>query len=230
MLDRRAPWRPQETVFSSLKPSREYSKGLPAGPEAAPASDSSHKIRGPRDSVASRGPQEKNSRYGFSGFSDFEFGLPSAECFSSPADPACVTSSIRVPLSRCTFFPAEVITVPCVAFDAAAFKFRPFNPKTPWLFEVSCPAAFNPPTAPFEAPATFPAAFAVEFTAPPAAPPTLAAAFVTVPAAPPAAEVTPPSPPRPPAIPEPAAEPLSPPIVSTSEPAAEALLCDDASA
>src|SRR5437773_11918038 len=75
--------------------------------------------------------------------------------------------------------------------------------------------------APREAPATFPPALAAEFNVPPAAPPTLAAVFVTVPAAPPAAEVTPPNAPRPPAIPGPAAEPLRPPIVSISEPAAE---------
>src|SRR5438046_5591862 len=82
--------------------------------------------------------------------------------------------------------------------------------------------------APREAPATFPPALAAEFNVPPAAPPTLAAVFVTVPAAPPAAEVTPPNAPRPPAIPGPAAEPLRPPIVSISEPAAEALLCAEA--
>src|ERR1700747_981590 len=99
------------------------------------------------------------------------------------------------------FFPAEVITEPCVAFEVAAFRFRPFRPNTPWLLEVSCPAAFNPPTAPFEAPTTLPPAPAAEFTAPPAAPPTLAAVFVTAPTAPPAPEVTPPSAPRPLAAP-----------------------------
>src|SRR5216684_1055580 len=123
------------------------------------------------------------------------------------------------------FFPAEVITEPCVAFDAAAFRLRPFRPKTPWLFEVSWPAAFNPPTAPFDAPAILPPAPAAEFTAPPATPPTLAAVFVTPPTAPPAAELTPPSAPRPPAAPDPAAEAPAPPNVSRSDPAADALLC-----
>src|SRR5436853_5231969 len=66
-----------------------------------------------------------------------------------------------------------------------------------------------------------PPAFAAEFTAPPAAPPALAAVFVTAPAAPPAADVTPPSAPRP----DPAAEAPMLPIMSMSDPAAEALLC-----
>src|SRR5439155_22762063 len=70
-----------------------------------------------------------------------------------------------------------------------------------------------------------PPTFAAEFTAPPAAPPTLDAVFVTAPAAPPAVDVTPPSPPRPPAIPDPAAEAPMLPIMSMSDPAAEALLC-----
>src|SRR2546421_12522509 len=70
-----------------------------------------------------------------------------------------------------------------------------------------------------------PPTFAAEFTAPPAAPPTLDAVFVTAPAAPPAVDVTPPSPPRPPAIPDPAAEAPMLPIMSMSDPAAEALVC-----
>src|SRR5260370_25116096 len=109
------------------------------------------------------------------------------------------------------FFPAEVITETCVAFDAAAFRFRPFRPNTPWLLEVSWPAAFNPPTAPFEAPAMLPPLPPAEFTAPPAAPPTLPAVFLTPPTAPPAPEVPPPSPPRPPAAPDPASEAPAPP-------------------
>src|SRR6266550_2491877 len=160
----------------------------------------------------------------------FGSGLLAAGCLASPWGPAsaCDTSSIRVPLSRCTFFPAEVISEPSVAFEPAALRFRPFRPKTPWLFEVSWPAVFKPPTAPFEVLAMLPPAFAAEFTVPPATPPTLAAVFVTVPAAPPAAEVTPPSAPRPPAIPDPAAEAPMPPMVSLSDPAADALLCAEA--
>src|SRR6267378_4566983 len=162
--------------------------------------------------------------------SDFGSGLLARGCLEAPCSPACAceTRSIRVPLSRCTFFPAEVITEPSVAFEPAALRFRPFRPKTPWLFEVSWPAVFKPPTAPFEAPAMFPPAFAAEFTVPPATPPTLAAVFVTVPAAPPAVEVTPPSAPRPPVIPDPAAEAPTPPIASMSDPAADALLCAEA--
>src|SRR3989442_11208874 len=66
-------------------------------------------------------------------------GVLAADGFVSPCEPAwaCETRSILVPLSRWTFFPAEVITEPCVAFEAAALRFRPFKPKTPWLFEVS---------------------------------------------------------------------------------------------
>src|SRR5216683_5417614 len=140
--------------------------------------------------------------------SDFASGLFVAGCLDAPCSPApaCETSSIRVPLSRCTFLPAEVITEPCVAFEAAALRFRPFMPNTPWLFEVSWPAAFKPPTAPLEAPATPPPAFAAELTVPPATPPTLAAVFVTAPTAPPAVDVSPPSAPRPPPPPDPAAE------------------------
>src|SRR5207245_9831082 len=106
----------------------------------------------------------------------------------APRPPACAceTSSIRVPLSRWTFFPVDVITEPCVALEAAVFRLRPLRPNTPWLFEVSCPAAFRPPTASLEVPATLPAAFVVEFTAPPAAPPTLATVLLTGPTPPPA--------------------------------------------
>ena len=71
--------------------------------------------------------------------SDFGSGLFAEGCLAAPGPPACAceTSSIRVPLSRCTFFPAEVITEPCVAFEPAALRFRPFSPNTPWLLEVS---------------------------------------------------------------------------------------------
>src|SRR6266404_1124386 len=157
-------------------------------------------------------------------------GLLAAGGFDPPCSPAfaCETSNIRVPLSRCTFFPAEVITEPCVAFEPAAFRFKPFNPNAPWLFEVSCPAAFKPPTAPFEAPAMLPPAVAAEFKVPPAAPPVLAAVFVTAPTAPPAVDVTPPNAPRPPAVPEPAADAPMPPMVSMSAPAADAPLSAEA--
>src|SRR4029077_12896519 len=76
--------------------------------------------------------------------SPFCSGLPAAGCLASPCEPACAseTSNIRVPLSRRTFLPVEVITEPCVAFDAAAFRFRPFRPNTPWLFELIWPEAF----------------------------------------------------------------------------------------
>jgi len=41
---------------------------------------------------------------------------------------ACVTNNKRVPLSRCTFFPADMITAPSAAFDAFAFKVSPLRP------------------------------------------------------------------------------------------------------
>src|SRR6266850_7663396 len=162
--------------------------------------------------------------------SGFASGLLAAAGFDAPCSPAfaCETSNIRVPPSRCTFFPAEVITEPCVAFEPAALRFKPFNPNAPWLFEVSCPAAFRPPTAPFEAPAMLPPAFAAEFTVPPATPPALAAVFVTAPTAPPAVDVTPPNAPRPLAVPEPAADAPMPPMASMSAPAADAPLCAEA--
>src|SRR6266850_2424134 len=126
--------------------------------------------------------------------SGFPSGLLAAGGFDLPCSPAfaCETSNIRVPPSRCTFFPAEVITEPCVAFEPAALRFKPFNPNTPWLFEASCAAAFKPPTAP-----------------------------VNAPTAPPAVDVTPPNAPRPLAMPEPAAEAPMPPMVSMSAPAAD---------
>src|SRR6266568_6467393 len=64
--------------------------------------------------------QRLNRDYSFSGLlgsgfgSDFGSGLLAEGCFEAPAAPACVceTSSIRVPLSRWTFFPVDVITEP----------------------------------------------------------------------------------------------------------------------
>src|SRR5713101_2124815 len=41
---------------------------------------------------------------------------------------ACATNNSRVPLSRCTFFPADMITAPSAAFDAFAFKVSPLRP------------------------------------------------------------------------------------------------------
>src|SRR6266481_1197743 len=162
--------------------------------------------------------------------SDFGSGLFAVGCLDETCPPAgiCETRSMRVPPSQWNFLPAEVITEPSVAFEPAALRFSPFRPNTPWQFEVSWPAVFKPPTAPFVVPAMFPPAFAAEFTVPPATPPTLAAVFVNVPAAPPAVEVTPPSALRPPAIPDPAAEAPMPPIASMSDPAADALLCAEA--
>src|SRR5207253_10893815 len=98
------------------------------------------------------------------------------------------------------------------------------------VFVVRCPAGFGPPVAPREAPAPFPLALAAGSTVRPAPPPAVAAVFVTVPPAPPAAELTPPIAPRPPAMPEPAAEPLRPPIVSISSPAIDGPPCAEASA
>src|SRR6266852_9239949 len=132
-------------------------------------------------------------RYCLFGFSGLDFGSAlgaapfDAACFDSPCAPASAweISSICVPLSRCTFLPADVMIEPCELFEAAEFRLRPFNPKTPRLFEVSCPAVFNPlaapPATPLTEPAAFPATFAVELSAPPAVLPTFAAVCVTAP-------------------------------------------------
>jgi hypothetical protein len=146
---------------------------------------------------------------------------------SAPAF-AFETSSMRVPLSRCTFFPAEVINELCVLLTAVDVKLSPFKPNTPSLLDVICPAEFKPPMAPLDAPATLPVAFPAEFRAPPAVPPTPAAVFVMEPAAPPAVEATPPSAPRPPDIPEPAADAPMPPAESKSDPAAAVFVCAEA--
>lgn len=68
--------------------------------------------------------------------------------FGDPSAADCVTSNIFVPPSSRTFVPAEVITDPCVPFAVALLRFNSFSPNTPRLFDVNCPAAFNPPTAP----------------------------------------------------------------------------------
>src|SRR5882762_7692800 len=126
---------------------------------------------------------------------------------------ACETSKNCVPLSRCTFLLVEVISEPCVLLETAEFRFIPLRPNTPWLLEVSWPAAFNPPTAPRVAPA----AFTVELTAPPATPPALAAVLVTAPVAAPAVDRTPPRAPPPLAR----AEPTAPPPADKSSPPIE---------
>src|SRR5229473_8454045 len=129
-------------------------------------------------------------------------------CFGLLFEP-CATNRSCVPLSRCTFLLVEVISEPCVLLEAAVFRLSPSSPNTPWLLEVSWPAAFNPPTAPRAAPA----AFTVELTAPPATPPALAAVLVTAPVAAPAVERTPPSAPPPPLA---RAEPTAPPPAAKS--------------
>src|SRR5258707_9563814 len=126
---------------------------------------------------------------------------------------ACETSKNCVPLSRCTFLLVEVISDPCVLLEAAEFRLSPSRPKTPWLLEVSWPAAFKPPTAPRAAPA----AFTVELTALLATPRALAAVLVTAPVAAPAVERTPPSAPPPLAR----AEPIAPPPADKSSPPPE---------
>ena len=68
--------------------------------------------------------------------------------FGDASAPDCVTSNILVPPSSRTFFPAEVIADPWVPFAIALLRFNPLNPNAPRLFDVSCPAAFKPPTAP----------------------------------------------------------------------------------
>src|SRR6266404_3238277 len=133
-------------------------------------------------------------------------------CFGLLFEP-CATNRSCVPLSRCTFLLEEVISEPCVLLEAAVFRLSPSSPNTPWLLEVSWPAAFKPPTAP----RTTPAVFTVELTAPLATPPAFAAVFVTAPVAAPAVERTPPSAPPPLAR----AEPIAPPPADKSSPPPE---------
>src|SRR5205085_5577284 len=70
------------------------------------------------------------------------------------AAPLCVAlsteSSIRVPLSRWTLRPAELMTEPLpLALPAVACcRLRSWSPKTPWLEEANMPLAFKPPLAP----------------------------------------------------------------------------------
>src|SRR5258708_17870681 len=139
------------------------------------------------------------------------------------------------------FLPAEVISEPCVLFDPAAFRFRPFRPKTPWLLEVNWPAEFGPQTAPREvAPrveVAEPAALTVEHaaapTVPAAFPPTFAAVLVTAPTEPLAVEATPPTSPPPPeerAPPEPLALPMPEPARSGAASELDAMVSAAASA
>src|SRR5882672_4468607 len=96
--------------------------------------------------------------------SGFPSGLLAAGGFDLPCSPAfaCATSNIRVPPSRCTFFPAEVITEPCVAFEppamlppafAAEFTVPPATPPALAAVFVTAPTAppavdVTPPNAP----------------------------------------------------------------------------------
>jgi hypothetical protein len=50
---------------------------------------------------------------------------------------ASVTMSMRVPLSRWTFLPVEVMMEPCVLLVAIEFRLRPFMLNKPRLFDVS---------------------------------------------------------------------------------------------
>src|SRR5260221_14576784 len=106
--------------------------------------------------------------------------------------------SFGLPLAAQTFSPVKGITALSVLLDPAAFRFSPFSPNTPRLFDANCPAAFRPPTAPPADPATPVVVRAVASTAPPAAFVALPAVFATVPTAPPAVDFTPPNAPRPP--------------------------------
>src|SRR4051812_39962903 len=118
---------------------------------------------------------------------------------------------MRLPPSRRTFLPVEVITDPCVAFDVSELSCRFFSPMTPdeLLFKAFAADTLPPaalPTAPVVAPA-------VEPNVEPAPPTTFPAVFPTAPVVLPTVLVTPPNAP-PPAFPEPEAEPpaVAPPI------------------
>src|ERR1700689_274834 len=76
------------------------------------------------------------------------------------------TSTNCVPLSRCTFLPAEVMTDPSAPVEAAELKAIPFNRNTPWLFAVSWPASSRPEPSPRAAPLVLPAMLPAEPSGP----------------------------------------------------------------
>jgi hypothetical protein len=98
-------------------------------------------------------------------------------------------------------------------------------PNTPRLVDVNWPAAFRPPMAPRDAPATAVVELTVERNVASPAPPAVAAVFVIGGTALLAVEVRPPTVPRLLAIPEPAAPVPALPIVSMSASVAEAAPC-----
>src|SRR5437867_7101933 len=57
----------------------------------------------------------------------FGSGLFAEGCLDAPCSVgwACETSNIRVPLSRCTFFPLTVITRPFLGFETCRLRFGP---------------------------------------------------------------------------------------------------------
>src|SRR2546423_399868 len=61
---------------------------------------------------------------------------------------ACELRRNRVPWSRCTLFPLDVMTEPVVASAAPPERVKPWRPKTPLLPAVSIPAAAKPPLPP----------------------------------------------------------------------------------
>src|ERR1700730_4600055 len=119
-----------------------------------------------------------------------------------------MTSNMRVPLSRCTFWVLEAITEPSVLFEAADVKLSPLSPNTPRLPDANCPAASRPPTAPVVEPAMLAveptAPLVVEVNRPPAVEPAVPIGSVAAPKAPPAVA---PTPPPPPSIPRPDPDP-----------------------
>src|SRR5882762_6090972 len=61
---------------------------------------------------------------------------------------ACELRRNRVPWSRCTLFPVDVMTEPVAASAAPPERLKPRKPKTPVLVPLSIPAASRPPIAP----------------------------------------------------------------------------------
>jgi hypothetical protein len=76
--------------------------------------------------------------------------------FCGPGLAQSETSSILMPLSRCTLFPGrgdQGILGGAGRFDRQGQSF--YSPKMPWLFEVNCPAESNPAPVPLPAVAEF---------------------------------------------------------------------------
>src|SRR5580704_13614183 len=92
------------------------------------------------------------ARYRWSPGSSFDSGLlvPDGRAAVPPwlEAAACELRRNRVPWSRCTLFPVDVMTEPVAASAALPERLKPRRPNTPLLVPLSIPAASTPPIAP----------------------------------------------------------------------------------